>query len=323
MTFALAGSLCLSLLAAAPAKGTRLEQGQKAFADGDYAVALRALDAAVVEGSDLEKVQLLRAQCFAAQQDFGHAEEAFGYALEANPEASLDPTRVDPSVVKVLDGLRARTRGIVTIRSTPAGAQLMLDGKSIGAAPLEATTVIGRHRLEAKWPTGAGVASEVLVRPRRETYVEYVQGAATVTNNPAPLEREPSLIHPFGEARGSMEAGGGIIGGLELGGGVELKFFRVGLDLRVAPFFGLDLRLGVVVPLLDVVSLFVEAEVPVIFPSAYSAVAIGGDGGVEWHPLRFLGFFLALGGRHYFPLESPFLNTDRVILSGGIRARVP
>src|SRR3954467_6137258 len=99
MTIALVGPIALCLLAAAPLKGSRLEQGQKAFADGEYATALKALDAAVVEGADLERVQLLRAQVFAAQQDFGRAEEAFALALEANPEASLDPTRVDPSVV--------------------------------------------------------------------------------------------------------------------------------------------------------------------------------------------------------------------------------
>lgn len=323
MTFALVGSLCLSLLAAAPGKGSRLEQGQKAFADGDYAVALRSLDAAVVEGADLEKVQLLRAQCFAAQQDFAHAEEAFGLALEANPEASLDPTRVDPSVVKVLDGLRARTRGIVTIHSTPPGAVVSLDGKELGPAPLEATTVIGRHKLEARWPVGPGAASEVLVRPRRETYVEWVQGPATVTNNPDPIVHEASIVHPFGEARGFGEVGGGLLGGVELGGGVELKFFRVGLDLRLAPFFGLNLRVGLVVPLIDILSLFVEAEVPVVFPANGALAGIGGDGGVEWHPLRFLGVFLALGGRHYFALENPILNVDRVIFSGGIRARVP
>jgi hypothetical protein len=326
MTFAFVGPLVL-LLAAAPAKGTRLEQGQKAFAEGDYSAALKALDMAVVEGNDLERVQLLRAQCFAAQQDFGHAEEAFALALEANPEASLDPTRVDPSVVKVLDGLRARTKGSLSVRSTPPGADITLDGKPIGIAPLEATMGIGRHKVEAKWKVGLGAAqSEVLVRAHRETYVDYVQGVNTVTNTPVE-QPQGSLLHPFAEGRGIGEVtvgpGTGSYGGLELGGGVELKFFRVGLDLRAIPYFGLTLRAGVVVPLLDAVSLFVDAELPAIFP-ANPAFGIGGEGGAEWHPFRFLGVFVSLGGRHYFPIEAnSFINVDRVIFSGGVRARIP
>jgi hypothetical protein len=158
------------------------------------------------------------------------------------------------------------------------------------------------------------------VRARRETYLEWVQGA--VTNNP--IEREGPGVHPYGEARALMEVGGGVVGGLELGGGVELSYFRIGLDLRLAPFFGLTPRAGLVVPLLPNLSAFVEAELSVIFPSGGSAVGVGGAGGVEWHPLRFLGVFVALGGRHYFLIDTPvFINLDRVTPSAGIRMRVP
>src|SRR4051812_40883460 len=109
--------LLLVLVMAGPAKGTRLDQAQKAFTSGDYDGALKLLDP-MQEASDtatLEKVQLLRAQCFAAQQNFARAEDAFTQALEANPEASLDPARVDPSVVKVLDSLRARLSGELVV----------------------------------------------------------------------------------------------------------------------------------------------------------------------------------------------------------------
>ena len=238
----------------------------------------------------------------------------------------MDPTRVDPSVVRVLDGLRARTRGTLAVRSTPPGAEISLDGKVVGLAPLEATTVIGKHKLTAKFPgSGTLAASTVLVRARRETYVEWVEGATT--NNPLPVpnppEKQSALLHPFGEARGLMEIGGGVLGGLELGGGVELKYFRIGLDLRVAPFFGLSLRVGVVVPLIDLLSLFVDAELPAVFPSTYSAFGVGGEGGVEWHPVKFLGFFAAVGGRHLVPIDGSLNNPDRVILSVGLRVRVP
>jgi hypothetical protein len=322
MTIALVGPLCLCLLAAAPSRLSKLEQGQKAFGEGDYSVALKALDQAAAEGADLEKVQLLRAQCFAAQQDFGRAEEAFALALEANPEASLDPTRVDPSVVKVLDGLRARTKGTVVVRSTPPGAVVFLDGKEIGPTPVDLQTVIGRHKVEAKWPGGGGANSDVLTRARRETYLVLVQGEATGAPGPLePGEEKGSGIRPFAEVRGLLETGGGVYGAMEIGGGIELKYFRAGLHLRLVPNFGLSPRVALVVPVIPKLSAFVEAEVPMIFENSV-AVGLGASGGVEWHVFRFIGAFIAIGGRHFF--DNPiFINNDRFELSVGVRLRLP
>ena len=323
MTIALVGPLCLFLVAAAPSRLSKLEQGQKAFGEGDYSAAIKALDQAANEGADLEKVQLLRAQCFAAQQDFGRAEEAFALALEANPEASLDPTRVDPSVVRVLDGLRARTKGTVVVRSTPPGASLWLDGKEVGATPLDLHTVIGRHKVEAKWAAGGGAESSVLARPRRETYLVLVQGATTSVPGPIEPAEEPkgSGLRPFAEVRGLLETGGGVFGAMEIGGGIELKYFRVGVHLRLVPNFGVSPRAALVVPLMPQLSAFVEGEVPLIFGSGV-AIGLGASGGVEWHPLRFLSAFFAIGGRHFF--DNPiFINNDRFIGSVGVRLRLP
>ncbi len=317
----LAVPLALSLiLAAAPSKLSKLEQGQKAFADGDYSVALKALDAAAVEGADLEKVQLLRAQCFAAQQDFGRAEEAFALALEANPEASLDPARVDPSVVKVLDGLRQRTRGTVKVVSTPVGAAVFLDGKEVGVAPLDVVTGIGRHKVDAKWGAVA-TTGEVLVRGRRETYLVLVQGP--VTAGPTVPEPEPQGIgvHPFADVRGLLETGGGVYGAMEIGGGIELKYFRAGVHLRLVPNFGATVRAALVVPVVDRVTAFVEGEVPMIFGSSF-AVGLGANGGAEFQLFKFIGIFLQVGGRHFF--DNPmFINNDRFEGTLGVRLRLP
>src|SRR5262249_29388504 len=68
------------------APGTKLEQGQRAFNEGQLDAALKLLDAAAAEGGEaatVEKVQLLRGQCLAARADFSKAEEAFAFALDA------------------------------------------------------------------------------------------------------------------------------------------------------------------------------------------------------------------------------------------------
>src|SRR5262245_58580048 len=139
MTLPLAVSLALwlSAPAAPPPKPapTKLEQGQKAFAEGQFDAALKALDAAAQESSDpatLERVHLLRGQCFAARHDFTKAEDAFAAALLANPEGALDPGKVDPSVVKLLESMRARSSGTLSFMSSPDNAGVFVDGADAG-----------------------------------------------------------------------------------------------------------------------------------------------------------------------------------------------
>src|SRR5581483_361998 len=164
MTFTLAVALAL-VSSAQPApkaqpqpplpQGNRLELGQKAFNEGQLDLALRLLDAAAAESPDsasAEKIQLLRGQCLAARQDFGKAEEAFALALDANPEASLDPGKVDPAVVKLLELMRARMSGTLIVTTTPAAADVTVDGKDAGKTPLTLTTSIGRHKVQTKLP---------------------------------------------------------------------------------------------------------------------------------------------------------------------------
>jgi hypothetical protein len=226
--------------AAPKVEGTKLEQGQKLFAMGDFEAALKALDAAAQESRDdatLEKVHLLRVQCFAARQDFVKAEEAFAHALDANPEASLDPTRVDPTVVKLLESVRNRLSGALVLESTPEGAALSLDGKPAGVAPLTQSVSVGRHKVEAKFGDEPALSTEVVVKPGRETRLAWVQGPLKKAPPPpcpeVPKGPEGRPLRPFADVRGSFEVpvnpGAYVTGGFELGAGAEYAWFRLGL----------------------------------------------------------------------------------------------
>ncbi|MFO0600519.1 MAG: PEGA domain-containing protein [Myxococcaceae bacterium] len=312
----------------APApQGTKLEQGQALFASGDFDGALKALDAAVSEGGDaatMEKVHLLRAQCFGARQDFGRAEDAFEHALEFNPEASLDPTRVDPTLVKLLDSVRARLMGTVVVRSTPSGASVIVDGKVVGNAPQTISLSSGRHQLSARWDDGEPQVLEVTVRPRQHTRVEYVQKLAT---GPAgDIDLSPRPFRPFGDLRGVFEplTSGNIDGGLELGGGIEYAHWRLGLFLRLFPRFELTPRFQFSVPLLTlgpgVLNAVLEVGVPFSFGGVFS-VGFQGAAGAEWYLLPWLAPYVSIGGSHRFFPNSGY--DTGFVLQGGIRLRVP
>ncbi|MBX7101928.1 MAG: tetratricopeptide repeat protein [Myxococcaceae bacterium] len=318
--------LATLLAATAPARGARLEAGQKAFVQGDFDAALKALDLAAAEGGDdatLARVHLLRGQCFAAKGDLGKAEDAFALALEASPLASLDASRVDPSVVRLLDALRERLTGTVQVASEPAGAALELDGQARGEAPQELTVPLGRHEVRARWKDGTAQAT-VVVHARRVQSVMLALAVAPAAPVPVappaapPEEPARHLVSPYGELRGVSE-NGAVDGGLELGAGVALPWSRVGLSVRLAPSFALAPRAAFVVPLWrERLHAFVELSLPLAFRRDGTAFGLGGSGGVDFAPLRWLALFAQVGGRHFFQNPNSLVN-DRLVVEGGAR----
>lgn len=306
-------------------EGTRLEQGQKYFNLGDFELALRALDAAALEGGDaatLEKVHLLRAQCYAAKQDFARTEEAFALALDANPDASLDPSRVDPTLVKLLEAVRGRLTGMLIVGSNPPGAQLTVDGKSVGAAPLTLQVAVGKHHLEAKWAEGAMTSTDVQLRPRREVRVEWVQGAVQmVPTNDAP---DPRKVSPYGDFRFAPEISSTptvpVALPLELGGGFEFSYFRAGLAVRLFQQFGVTPRFSFSLPVMERINITLELSVPVTF-FATPAVGVAGAAGIEFYPVRWIGAYAMVGGRYYFFGHGN--DTTAFVPTVGVRLRVP
>jgi tetratricopeptide (TPR) repeat protein len=306
-------------------EGTRLEQGQKLFTLGEFDAALRALDAAALDGGDnvtLEKVHLLRAQCFAARQDFARAEEAFALALDANPDATLDPSRVDPTLVKLLDAVRARLTGLLVVGSTPAGAALSMDGKVVGVAPLTLQVPVGKHHLEARWGDATMSSTDVKLRPRREMRVEWVQAAPQmVAVHDVP---DPRKIGPYGDFRFAPEvssrAGIDVAYPLELGGGFEFSYFRAGLAVRLFPDLGVIPRFAFSLPVMEQINVTLELSVPVIFFTT-PAVGISGAAGIEFYPVKWIGAYALVGGRYFFFGHGN--DTTAFVPTFGVRLRVP
>lgn len=319
----------------ATAQGSKLEQSQRLYAQGEFEVALKLLDAAAAEGGSeelLSQVHLLRSRCHAARQDFARAEEALAQALDADPEASLDPQRVDPTLVKMLEGVRARLGATVTLSSTPPGATVIVDGKEVLSPPNTLKLPAGRHRLQARWGEGPVNATEIVVKPKRDVVLSWVQAeAAPPSPRVPPCDAPPPppkpVFNPFAEARGAVEApvnvGSFVTGGLELGGGLEVGRVGFGLWAKLFPNFGLTPRFGLSIPLTRRISALIELGVPVQFlPQNGMGVGVWGQGGVEFRAWPWLGAWAMVGGRHH--LLWPFRNDPTALTATvGFRLRVP
>src|SRR5215471_16560974 len=171
MIAALVPAILLFVASAEPSAGdsqaaAKLQMAQAEFNRADFQGALKTLDAAASQASDeklLAKIHLLRGQCFAAVQNFVAADAAFTKALENDPEASLDAAKVDPTVVRMLESLRSHMRGELRVDADQPGAEVSIDGRPAGAAPLAVPISIGRHVVEAKTADGKLAAREEVV----------------------------------------------------------------------------------------------------------------------------------------------------------------
>lgn len=307
----------------------KLQAAQAEFKGGDFQRALKTLDAATAQPAPdrvLSEIHLLRGQCFAALQDFPAAEIAFGKALEYDPEASLDPAKVDPKVVRMVDNLRLVMRGELRVRTEPPGASVKLDGKPLGAAPVKASVPIGRHTLEAITQDGKKTArEEVVIHSRRATEVDLAlrEGGPAPTVDAAAAPSPPHAPYrPFADLRTVFAPGSSYDGvGFEVGGGFEYEFFRGSLHANLYPTFGFTPRVALSVPVVEPAHVYVSVEVPFLFSSPVG-FGLGGAGGVEYLFTRVVGAFVEVGARHFFGGNGDF-DPNRLVIEAGLRLRIP
>ena len=338
-----------SAAARARASTAQLNTAQERFNRGEFESALKALGAAAAQTRDertLSRIHLLRAQCYAALRDTERSEVALGEALEHDPEAALDPERVDPALVQQLEDLRGRTLGEVRVRVNRPGARVLVDGRVVGTAPLRTELPIGRHTVEVRSADGkqraveqtvvrAGRTSEVSLGlaappptpPAEETspVVAAAPAVAAPVQAAAPEPAAPDRPRPVVDVRLALDpfqlGDDGL--GIEVGGGVQTRHLRGMLHARMFEDFGLTLRGAAIVPANERFNAYVSAELPVLFiGNGGPAVGLGGAAGAEYVVNPWLALFGELGGRHFFSARDRY-ESNRLTLQGGARLRLP
>ena len=319
----------LAAMDAGAARGSRLAQGQAEFNRGNFAPALKHLDAAAAESNDdatAAKIHLLRGQAFAAQQQFDDAEAAFARALAHDPEASLDPSRVDPKLVRMLDDLRDRTKAEVSIRTSVPGAAVKIDGQYVGQSPVTTQLSIGRHSVEAATPDGQRVGkAEIVVRPNRALEVPL---SLEQVRDPPPKDKASATPAALSWRNGFVDLRANWNpfplpgdGAFEVGAGIEQAIFRGGLHLRLFPAFGLIPRGALHVPITDAVDGTVELELPFIFTDRGVEAGLGAAGGAEYMVTKWIGLFGQVGFRYNFIVARS--QQSQLYLQAGLRIRLP
>ena len=74
--------------------------------------------------------------------------------------------------------------------------------------------------------------------------------------------------------------------------------------------------------MLDSVNVLLEVSLPLSFLPTGFGIGLGGGGGAEYYPLKWLGGYVLIGGRHHF-LWPQRNDPTAFTATAGVRLRVP
>jgi tetratricopeptide (TPR) repeat protein len=236
--------MSLLLAAASPVAENRdLDAALQSLSEADFEAALAHVETGLRQVRDeaqLAQLRLVQGEVYAALRQYAQMETAFARALEANPDARLDPERVQPTVVALFESLRGRLQGTLSIDVDPAGAEVRLDGRELGQAPWRGPVPIGTHMLEV----GSGrTPFQVKVRPGQTEQVRVVLPAGPTEQPPfiSSLAFSAQLRAAFGL---SPTSGAGLEAGARLAG----TYVFGELNATAGSRFGAAIRLGAQAP---------------------------------------------------------------------------
>lgn len=339
--------LAVALSAGAPAARapeSSLVLAEAAYGEGDFEKALKELESVVSAVSTdelLGRAHILEGQCHSAMEDFGKTEAAFAKALDHDPEIRLDPRRVPPTLVVLLDSLRARMTAELRLDSDHAGATAFLDGKPVGALPSKLKVPIGKHRIEVKSADGRFAESRESVFFPNRAYDWVLKLAELRAAHPTDLKgsveslkavasEELRGVRPNVDARAMLDVGKGI--GFEVGAGISGQHLGVSAHVVLGGFIGGTVRGIVRLPrLLSLLGVYGSIDLPVfVVPDADRrgegfAIAVGGSAGLELEAAPWVALFAELAGRKFvqIPPAAAQLPSSALLLGTGARLRLP
>jgi len=195
------------------------KRGAALYRQGDYEKALEAFRASL-EKERRPSTILNLAQCHRqlkrAKQALEHYQLYLAEFARQHPgEAIPHEDEVKEHITKLAAEVEPKeppgppTQGTLSVRSEPAGAELLLDGKPVGQAPYSGTVGPGRHRVSARLAGHAEASQEVEVVSGQsaEVTVRLAPAAApappAAAVSPAAPERSSAAIPAAAPARSS------------------------------------------------------------------------------------------------------------------------
>lgn len=156
---------------APPPRSSPLAEVKKELAAGEFERALKKIEAALKKTTNAsEQAQLLlsRAEALLALGTADKAKAAFSAALQRDATVELDATRASPDAVKLFEKARAELPATLAIAVSGGEANVSIDDKDLGPAPLTLQLEGGKHVVDAKGSAGLTAHRELTLVPGRK-----------------------------------------------------------------------------------------------------------------------------------------------------------
>jgi len=182
-----------------------LDAAQTKFYDGKHDVALEGVRSAEKEIERLPataetwKLQaqalVLEGLVLRALNDTKGSDEAWRKVLSRDKDYALDRDLYTPSTLKQFEQVRkdsARALRVeLSVRSSPAGAEVLIDGRSMGKTPWHAALIAGTYRLVLVSGEQRSFAHEVVLNKAVELQVDLPFEAAVQPRRPLCVSAPP------------------------------------------------------------------------------------------------------------------------------------
>ena len=162
--------------AESPAAAKARAEIAKDYAKGDFEQVVKKVDAALkkaTESTEIAQLQVLRAQALLALGQSDKARAAFGAAVQRDPTVELDASHASPDAVRMLNRVRGELPAtLVVLVKAGHDADVAVDDKDLGPAPLQTQVPGGVHVVLAKGADGRTTRVEAQVPPGRKVVLE-------------------------------------------------------------------------------------------------------------------------------------------------------
>ena len=162
------------LMALFPDRGVLAQSPRELFQKGVFLISrarfdesikhLKQAEAATRDPALLGRIHLYLGINHSILGDTAKSDEAFREALRHNPELKLDPRRIKASIVERFKTISASTTGELKVDADVPGAEVLVDGKKVGATPYSTRLPVGAYQVKVVHPpSGANHQQRVVV----------------------------------------------------------------------------------------------------------------------------------------------------------------
>lgn len=233
-----------AVVAVAPAGGdsqekarTHFERGVELFEDGDFGSAVFEFETAHELSGNAHLLYNI-AVCRDELHEYAAAMGAYQHYLDILG-SGLDAARIE-KVQRELDRLRSRV-GTLSLKSTPPGAVVYLEGKKLGETPLELPLDLGQAELEFGLDGYASEQRTARIVSGETTEISVVLGEPNTTSAPPPASAAGEIRPDEGGAVRDTGNPGKRVKALRTGAIVSLSIAGA-TGVAAAVFGGLAMR---------------------------------------------------------------------------------